>query len=217
MSKIEDFHKWDAEEFAQYLRDKAGLGDYYEMIVEHKVTGQVAPRLSDKDLKEMGISNIGDRKMFTKALEDLQKEQRKQEREKVIWEGKEVLFFSCWEGCMKTCCGCCPVDASEYKLTGTHLVIKTMDPCRIGPCSCCCNNKYEVDNVDLTHVVDADVKGVPAPCCQQVLCCGVAQDHIHVKTTSDGEKLLKLSKGQGEIIARKITNQVEEAQKIERD
>jgi hypothetical protein len=38
-----------------------------------------------------------------------------------------------------------------------------------------------------------------------------------LKTSSDGEKLLKLEKGQGDVVSRKIMNQVEEIQRIERD
>jgi hypothetical protein len=217
MDNTEDFAKWDATQMASYLKAKADLGDYYEMIVEHKVTGEVAPRLTDADLKEMGIASIGDRKRFSKALSGLQKEHRKQEREKVLWEDEEVLWFSCWEAGCVTCCGCCPQDPAQYSLTGTHLIIKTIKPCRIGPIPCCCQHEYDVDNIDLTHVTDADVKGKPPPCCQQVLCCAKAQDHITIKTTSDGTKVLVLHKGKGEVISRKILNQVEEAQKMERD
>jgi len=214
---LASFSTWPAERVAQYLRNHAGLGDYYELLLAQKVTGAVAPRLTDADLREMGIANIGDRKMFCKALQDLAKQERKQERERVLWQGQEVMFFSWWDGCWGTCCGCVPVDPSEYTLTGTHLVIRTQNPCRIGPIPCCCNLQYVVDNVDLTHVVDADVHGVPAPCCQHVFCCAKAQDHIFVKTRTEGTKTLKLLKGDGETIARKITNQVEEAQQMERD
>jgi len=213
---LQAFQQWDAQQFADYLKTK-GLGDYSEMILLHKVTGEVAPRLSDNDLKEMGISNIGDRKLFLKALEDIQKEQRKQQREKTLWEGQEILFFSCWDRMLGTCCGCTPVDPSTYKLTGTHVVIKTVYPCRVGPVRCCCGTEYQVDNIDLTNVSDADVKGVPPPCCQQIFCCGDGQDHIILKTSSDGEKVLKIGKGEGEVVSRMILNQVEEAQKIERD
>lgn len=218
MDSKEGFASWTADQVAQYFKEKENLGDYYEMILNHKVTGDVAPHLSDRDLKEMGVESIGDRKRFLKVVSELGKEHRRQEREKVIWEGTEVMWFSCWQAACATCCGCCPVDPSEYKLTGTHLVIKTINPCRFGPCSCsCCHAEYHVDNIDLTHVNDADVKGIPAPCLHQICCCGKARDHIRLKTSAEGEKLLKLKKGEGETVARLITNQVEEAQKIERD
>lgn len=70
---------------------------------------------------------------------------------------------------------------------------------------------------DLTHIADADVKGVAAPCCQQVFCCGKGMDRVEIKTSSDGNKALKLKRGEGEPVSRKIMNQVEEAQRIERD
>jgi hypothetical protein len=70
---------------------------------------------------------------------------------------------------------------------------------------------------DLTYITDGDVKGNAPPCCQMVLCCGKGRDELLLKTSSDGEKLLKLEKGQGETVSRKIMNQVEEAQRIERD
>jgi hypothetical protein len=70
---------------------------------------------------------------------------------------------------------------------------------------------------DLTYITDGDVKGNAPPCCQILLCCGKGRDELRLKTSSDGEKLLKLEKGTGEAISRKIMNQVEEAQRIERD
>lgn len=144
---VENYEKWSAHDFAEHLKTKCGLGQYYEMVVQHDVTGKVAPRLSESDLKEMGIKSIGDRKRFQEAVETMQKSARKKEREKVIWEGKEVLWFSCWDAACGTCCGCCPADPSTYRLTGTHLVIKTISPTRCGPVRCCCGHEYEIDNV----------------------------------------------------------------------
>lgn len=97
--------------------------------------------------QELGITTLGDRKRFMAAIEELQKDHRKAEREKVLWEDKEVLFFSGCDACRQTCCGFCPVDPSEYKLTTHHLTIKTIQPNRCGPCRCCCGNEYEIDNI----------------------------------------------------------------------
>jgi hypothetical protein len=69
----------------------------------------------------------------------------------------------------------------------------------------------------LTYITDSDIKGQAPPCCQQILCCGKGRDEILIKTSSDGEKTLKLEKGQGEVVSRQIKNQIEEAQRIERD
>ena len=151
---VENFETWSAEDLAQYLKSKCDLADYYEMILKHDITGKVAPTLSENDLKEMGISSIGDRKRLQLAIHDLKKAARKKEREKVIWEGKEVLWFSCWDACMGSCCGCCPVDPAQYKLSGTHLSIRTEKPCYCGPFRCCFGHEFDVDNVVRRLTVD---------------------------------------------------------------
>ncbi len=79
---VENFENWSAEDLATYLKAKCELADYYEMIVKHDITGKVAPTLSENDLKEMGISSIGDRKRLQLAIQELKKAARKKEREK---------------------------------------------------------------------------------------------------------------------------------------
>lgn len=66
-------------------------------------------------------------------------------------------------------------------------------------------------------MTDADVRGVAPPMCQKACCCGKTRDYIRVKTSSEGQKVLVLKKGQGEPTSRLIMNQVEEAQQMERD
>jgi hypothetical protein len=146
-ANTEDFESWTAEQLADYLKLKCDLADYYEVILKHDITGKVAPRLTEADLKEMGIDSIGDRKRLQLAVRELQKAARKVEREKVIWEGKEQMWYSCWDAAMNSCCGLCPVDPATYKLTGTHLTITQVEPCYVGPFRCCCGHEYSVDNV----------------------------------------------------------------------
>lgn len=209
------FEKWNSQQLADYVSSK-GLGDYSEMMMENNITGQVAHRLTDSDLTEMGITKVGDRLKMMQALESLKKAQQQQKREQVLWEGKEVLYFSCWDKACSTCCGCCPDDPSTYKLTSTHLEIKTVEQFRIGPITCCCGHSYEIDNVDLSGINDADVKGVP-PSCWQQCCCGATQEHVCIKTSSEGDKILKLPEGEGQTVARTIKNQVEVMQRMERN
>lgn len=149
----ENFERWTASELADFLKT-CDLGDYSEMVMQHGITGEVAPRMTENDLKEMGVSLIGDRKRFTAAIETVQKAARKVEREKTIWEGDQVLWISWFDACRGTWCGCCPVDAAHYKLTGTHLQFKTMEPRRCGPIRCCCGHEYTMDNVDLTYILE---------------------------------------------------------------
>jgi len=211
------FDQWTADQLADYFKQKAGElgGDYSEMFANERITGKIAHRLKDQDLKDMGIDSVGDRLTIMEEIEKIANIHQQKDRERVLWEGSEELYFNCWDRLFSTCCGCCPDDPDQYKLTGTHLTIKHIDPVRCGPVRCCCGMKYHIDNVDISHITDADVRGVPPSCCQQV-CCGKTQEHIYVK--ADGEtKILKLTKEEGAPVARKILNQVEIMQRMERN
>lgn len=213
-----DFNDWTCDQLAEYFKTRIGTlgGDYSELVQKHRIDGKVAHRLTDNDLKEMGVTSVGDRLRIMQEIEQITKIQDQKDREKVLWEGREELFFNWWDRCLGTCCGCCPVDPSTYQLTGTHLVIKTVNPLRCGPIRCCFGTKYTIDNVDLSNVNDADVKGVP-PSCLQACCCGKTQEHIYVKTSSGETKLLKLPREEGAGVSRKILNQVEIMQRMERN
>jgi len=214
---VEDsFQKWSAKQLANYMRSK-GLGDYEEMFLANNITGEVAPLLDDGKLKEMGVVKIGDRLKMMDVLKALQTAQMEIDFNTVIWEGEEVLYFSGFEQARDTCCGCCPVDASKYKLTHNNLEIKISEPVRCGPITIgCLDPKYSIDNVDLSGVEDADVEGIPPTCFQQVFCCGKSQEHVTIKTASEGDKVLKLPEGEGQAAAIKIKNQVEVMQRMER-
>jgi hypothetical protein len=67
----------------------------------------------------------------------------------------------------------------------------------------------------LSSIADADVKGVPPSCCQ-ACCCGATQEHVHIKTKEGENKVLKLPKEEGATVSRKILNQIEVAQRMER-
>jgi hypothetical protein len=89
-----DFKLWTATQLATYMRDTGGLGAYYEALLANDITGATAPQLTEPDLKEMGITSIGDRKRFLSTIDELKKQHRKHEREKILWEDEQILFFS---------------------------------------------------------------------------------------------------------------------------
>lgn len=62
-----------------------------------------------------------------------------------------------------------------------------------------------------------DIKGDAPDCFHLIFCCAKSLDRVRVRTSSDGTKELVLPKGEGEPVSRKIMNQVEEAQQMERD
>ena len=195
------------------------MGDYEELIKKHKLTGSLAPLLSDNDLKDMGITIVGDRLQFKTCLQELARRQRYGKRLAGIWEGEEQLFFSQCERACWTMGGLCPVDPSVYKLTASHLKVKKVQPVRCGPVTLWCfGASYTTNNIDLSKVDDVDVTGLPAPCIQRVCCCAWGKDMIEVESRFEkgGKIWLTVPEGHGEGVANLILNQVEESQKMER-
>jgi hypothetical protein len=212
---LEGYENWKPQQLAEYL-STVGLGDYYEAVIMHKITGKLAIHLKDEDIKDMGITIVGDRLLFRQVIQSLSKKARFVDRTKVIWEGKEVLYFGCFDRMMGTCCGCFPDDPSTYKLSSNHLKVKVVEPGRCGPLKVCCWHSYKVNNIDLTHVTDVDVQGTPPPCIQEVCCCATGRDIIGI-TYAEGTLAMPLKKGVGETVSTLILNQVEETQVMERD
>lgn len=177
--------------------------------------------MSDDDLREMGITVVGDRLMFKHHLRELSRMERSHQRLQPLWEGQERIFFSHWDKCCFTMCGFCPVDPSTYKLTANHLKVKKVQPVRCGPFWLCCfGSSYVTNNIDLSKVDDVDVVGIPAPCCCRVWCCASGKDLVEVESRFESRGhnkiTLYLAEGQGEAVATMILNQVEESQKMER-
>eukprot|EP00934_Nitzschia_sp_Nitz4_P003226 Nitzschia sp. Nitz4//scaffold193_size40683//17234//20681//NITZ4_007499-RA/size40683-processed-gene-0.12-mRNA-1//1//CDS//3329540279//3216//frame0 len=215
---VSDFHEWDEEKLGNFFQQR-GLGQYGPVLRQHKITGVLAPLLSDNDLKEMGIQIVGDRLMFRHHLKTLARTQRYNKRMEGLWEGEERLFFS---GCDRACFtlgGLCPVDPSTYKLTTNHLKVKKVQPWRCGPFPLiCCGATYMHNNIDLSKVDDVDVMGVPAPCILRTCCCAKGKDLVEIESRFEkgGKVLLSLDEGKGEVVANMILNQVEESQRMER-
>lgn len=146
-----DFESWSAAQLAAYFKEKTDLdGNYAELLEKQKVDGKVIHSITEDDLKSMGIDTIGDRKRVMAAIHTLKKAKDTKDRTKVLWQGKEVLYLSCWDQCCTTCCGCCPQDPEEYTLYYNHMEIKRPDKNRCGPFMCCCGHSYQIDNIDIS-------------------------------------------------------------------
>jgi|AntRauTorckE5430_2_1112549.scaffolds.fasta_scaffold17158_1 hypothetical protein len=218
----DSYDSWTTEQFADYIAGQ-GLVEYKPCIIAHKITGKLAPLLSELDLKEMGIKCIGERLRFRLIVENLKRKSRILNRTRCIWQGEERVFYSETSAFVFTLCGCCPIDPSIYKLQGSHLKIKTVKPFRIGRIRCCCcGSEYTNSNVDLTYVADVDVIGVPASCCERILCCAPGKDIVDIEIRGYGggdvtnHKLI-LRESEGDRVASLIINGIEDSQKIDRD
>lgn len=215
---ISGYHDWDEDRLGLFFRQR-GLGAYCEVMKQHKITGRLAPHMSDDNLKEMGISCVGDRLMFRHVLKDLSRQERFKKRIESLWEGQERMFFSNYERNCWTLCGLFPIDPSTYKLSRNHIKVKKVQPVRCGPVRLCCFGSSHVsNNIDLSKVDDVDVMGIPAPCFQRTCCCASGKDIVEVESRfeKDGKITLVLAEGHGEVLANLILNQVEESQKMER-
>jgi len=211
-----NFTNWSTDEVAKYIESK-DLGNYTELFQKHKIDGSVVHRLTDVDLKDMGVHAFGDRQKICMALEQLRNAKDQQDRETVLWEGEEVLYWNCWDRCAKTKCGCCSDDPEKYSLKANHLEVHRPDVNRAGTFRCCFGHSYELVTVDLSNVTTVKLEGVPPPCLM-CLCCAKKQEHIqvHLKEPANAFVQLKFREGDGQEVSRMIKNQVEVMQRMER-
>ncbi|CAB9512951.1 unknown protein [Seminavis robusta] len=160
-SDLRSSSSWTCDEVAAYFHEKAGElgGDFGSVFKENKISGKVAHKLTESQLTQMGIDNVGDRMHILEEIEKIKRSLAKEEIEKVLWEGEEVLYWSSCHKAFETCCGLLPRDPSTYKLTATHLTLNIVEPLRCGPIVCCFGEKFTTDNTDLSMVTDVDVAG----------------------------------------------------------
>lgn len=213
-----DFTKWTTAEVSAFIHSKKEIGNYAEMFQKHKIDGSIAHRLTDSDLKEMGVFAIGDRHRIMAALESLQTAKQQKDREKILWKGEETLYWTSCHRCCSTCCFMCTEDLEAYTLRSNYLEIKRPDYNKCGPWKCCFGHSYQIDTIDLSNVRDVDLEGVPPPCIQQCCCCAKEQEHVRVNLTEPKNacELMRLQKGEGQEVSRKLKNQVEVMQMMER-
>mmetsp|Transcript_2511 Transcript_2511/g.3351 ORF Transcript_2511/g.3351 Transcript_2511/m.3351 type:complete len:231 (-) Transcript_2511:273-965(-) len=216
--EVSNFQDWDEDKLGSFFTSR-GLGAYAPALQRHRITGRLAPSLTDDDLKEIGVNVVGDRLMAKHHLKELSRRARFMKRIEALWEGEERLYFSECDQTFSTCGGFCPADPSTYKLTTNHLKVKKVLPVRCGPFPLCCfGASYVSNNIDLSKVDDVDVMGIPAPCIHRTCCCASGKDIVEVESRFEkgGKIFLTLEEGGGEVVANLILNQVEESQKMER-
>jgi len=213
------YDTWNSTQLAKHFAKK-GLADYQEVLAKHRIDGKIAPLLTDGDLKDMGINIVGDRCRFRCEIDALKRKERADLRTKVIWKGKEKLFYGCLDAGVGTCCGICPTDPSTYTLTASHLKVKQVEKKRVLCFECCCFTTVKINNIDLSNVDDVDMVSTPAPFMIQLATCCMCvsgTDTLDVSTTNEGNIALYLKEGSGISATELILNQVEEAQLMERD
>mmetsp|Transcript_17867 Transcript_17867/g.27063 ORF Transcript_17867/g.27063 Transcript_17867/m.27063 type:complete len:226 (-) Transcript_17867:226-903(-) len=212
-----EFSRWDAKELAEYLSDN-GLEDYAECFISNNVDGEIAHRIDRDELKKMGVSKVGARLKILEVLGSLKRAKQQLDQEELLWEGKEVMYASCCHQMYETCFGLFPQNPSEYRLNSHHLVIKEIKVPRCGPMRCCCiSGNYFIDNIDLSNVKDIDLEGSRPGCLCQIFCCEKKLEHIIVGMEGkDESKVLIQKSGEAQDVVRKIKNQIEILQRMQR-
>jgi len=212
-----DFHKWSSVEVAAHL-GKKGLKGYTELFQQHKIDGSVFHNLTEENLKEMGIESVGDRKKVMAAIKDLRETSDQKNREKILWKGKEVKYWSFCHWARSTSCGCCTDDPEKYTLRYNYLDINRPHYNRVCGMRCCFGHSWLKMTVDLSNISNVDIKTNPPPCVEEFCCCANAQEHVivNLEVPEKGREVLRLKKGDGEAMKRKLINQVEIMQMMER-
>jgi len=60
---------WDVEKVCEFLKSHKFEGDVAEIFRRNKIGGEVLPLLDTKDMKTLGLSDLGDRKRLQTILE----------------------------------------------------------------------------------------------------------------------------------------------------
>mmetsp|Transcript_1445 Transcript_1445/g.3128 ORF Transcript_1445/g.3128 Transcript_1445/m.3128 type:complete len:226 (+) Transcript_1445:128-805(+) len=218
--QISNWVEWDSNKLSKYLGENGVPGSYSEMFITNNINGETAASLTESHLKEMGVNSIGDRVKIINALETLKKAKAIANNNRDIWKGEAVLFNSNLSWACKTCCGCCPTFPDKYVLTNNHLTIKTEKPtlCPCMPCIVlkCLAVTKSTDSTDLSKINDVDFKNDPPSCFGQVCLGERVIEKVIIKTDNEGTKILILRKKVGEEAAKRIKQQVEVAQRMER-
>ena len=75
--------------------------------------------------------------------------------------------------------------------------------------------------MDLTYLTNVDVIGVPASCCESILCCAPGKDIVDIEIRGVGGDAfyhkVVLREGEGDQVAFLILNGVEQSQRMDRE
>lgn len=155
------FQAFSPEQVEEWLKEKGfGKPEYERKFIEQDINGKNFLLLDNTDLKEIGISSLGDRLAIRRELKTLQNEERRRVRLQMIAEETEAYNGTCFGENIATCCGIFPRDPAKYVLYPTKLKIKSYEVYRLcGTIKCiCCGGEWSTDNIALDKIRDIDAK-----------------------------------------------------------
>lgn len=174
---MENVSEWTVQQVQEFWA-KRGYEEHGEVWERHDITGDRLVSLTADDIRDLGITSIGDRMGISKDLESMRATHRKMMRNKVILEHYQAYDGSQLGLCLSTCCGIFPRDPDKYTLTASGLRLDEYDIpriCGIWKCMCAGGN-LRVDNIALDQIRDVDTLVVKSGFC----CFSVNKSHVVV-------------------------------------
>jgi len=181
---MKDISEWSVQQVQEFWANR-GYAEHAEVWERHDITGDRLVALSADDVRELGITSIGDRMGMQKDLEAMRLVYRKLMRNKVLAKHHEAFDGSQLQLCLHTCCGCLPRDPDKYTLTASGLRMDEYDIpriCGIWKCMCWGGNLH-VDNISLDQIRDVDVMVTKSGFC----CFSVNKSHVVVAVGAGNE------------------------------
>ena len=207
------FKQWSSRRVGEWLT-QLNLGEYAEAFAAHRVQGDLLELLSEEHLRELGVRTIGHRLMLVRELSKLRRRAFDIERDRVLWQGKEVLHRDGPLGYLKQqllCMGCCQ-EADQYVLSGTALSVMSSE--HMSKAGWWFARSRTTRTVELNHIV-----GVTAHHNHRCWDCTCAADQVAISLDSQlgltPVSPLMVENGTGEDVAQLIKRAVEEAQDVQ--
>eukprot|EP00598_Pedospumella_elongata_P010214 CAMPEP_0184989998 /NCGR_PEP_ID=MMETSP1098-20130426/30610_1 /TAXON_ID=89044 /ORGANISM="Spumella elongata, Strain CCAP 955/1" /LENGTH=241 /DNA_ID=CAMNT_0027515115 /DNA_START=14 /DNA_END=739 /DNA_ORIENTATION=+ len=156
--------QWSVDEVCDWL-SRGGYSDLIPFFRKHSVSGAVLPKLNDALLKEMGIDVIGRRVLLLSEVIKIQAIARTEWRTQVLWSSEQYREGPCnnmlpygFPCAVESCTG----RPNMYTLTNSKLnILRTEKNCNT-PCTGCFGFSIDSDNIDVSDIVDVDVKASTA-------------------------------------------------------
>lgn len=156
--------QWTVDEVCDWLA-RTGYVDLVPFFRKHAVSGPVLPKLSDSLLKEMGIDIIGRRVLLLGEVVKIQAIARSEWRAQVLWSSEQYREGPCnnalpfgFPCAVESCIG----RPNRYTLTNSKLnILRSEKNCNT-PCTGFCGFTIDSDNIDVSDIVDVDVRASTA-------------------------------------------------------
>lgn len=203
------YSNFSAQDVAEHF-DGKGFSEYSQCWIEHRIDGPIAVKLNPEDLKDIGITRVGDRKRIEQGLHELKQLALKAEKKRIIashieaYRGSKIREFF-----RDKVLGCVfPRSQNIYQLMGMSLKIRRHDK------DACWGHegKWNHHTIPLDKVIDVEVS-------QKSLGKGCfAKAHAHLSLTCEpdvgGHFHIYMDEKEGAKFAQEILKQKEVMERL---